>query len=607
MIEMNTADENGGSVPLNEVEDLIADESRSKRKKMYIIIGVAVALVIILVVVLCVCLIKKKRIYNNNITLSVYSDSDDKEISFFSTDFNVNESFIKNENITMLIDGSKYNFSKSMKLKKGEHKIIISFDNIVESCSNMFKNCTDITEINFNMMDDCNNTYYMFSGCSSLKNLNFLNINTSKAKNMERMFNGCKNLNSLDLHNLDTTYVTNMEEMFNECNSIKEIKFNEKTNYKLEYGKFIPFDTYNVINMYHIFYGCNSLKSIDVSNFVLYKLKNNINDLFGDLEKSVYLKEIYNNLTKIKKEEKIIKDIDSNIVMEINIKPKREGYNQIFGGYFKDYQISESKMFLNNSELNFSKYIDLIYNEENTIIIYLEGNLEDASYMFERCDNMKIKFYKNFNDTRRKIFDKSNIKNMSFMFHESNNIEIDLSLFNSKNVEDMTSMFAYSSGLKINPNVMDSEILNLFFLNTSSVINMSSMFRKANFTNIYLSTFNTKSVRDMSYMFSFCKNLFSLDLSRFNMEKVLNISYMFYASHLRYINLWKPGINLIKDMSYVFSQSHIVNLDLSTVNTTGVEDMTEMFYNIEASSIKFGNFDTSKVTSMKRMFTSCYN
>ena len=61
MIEMNTTDENGGSVPLNEVEDLITDESRSKRKKMYIIIGVAVALVIILVVVLCVCLIKKKE------------------------------------------------------------------------------------------------------------------------------------------------------------------------------------------------------------------------------------------------------------------------------------------------------------------------------------------------------------------------------------------------------------------------------------------------------------------------------------------------------------------------------------------------------------------
>ena len=60
MIEMNTADENGGSVPLNKVDDLNEKASRCKRKKMYIIIGVSVALVV--VVVLCVCLIKKKKL-----------------------------------------------------------------------------------------------------------------------------------------------------------------------------------------------------------------------------------------------------------------------------------------------------------------------------------------------------------------------------------------------------------------------------------------------------------------------------------------------------------------------------------------------------------------
>ena len=215
----------------------------------------------------------KKRNYNNNITLSVYSDNDDKEISFISDQFSIDELFIKNENISLLIDDSKYSFTKSKKLKKGEYKITISFDDIFKYCQSMFKNCKDITEINFNVTGYCYNIEYIFSGCSSLKKINFIKINTSKAKNMERMFNGCKNLESLDLHNLDTTYVTNMEEMFKECNSIKEIKFNENSNYKLEYGKFIPFDTYNVENMKHIFYGCNSLKSIDVSNFVLYKLK----------------------------------------------------------------------------------------------------------------------------------------------------------------------------------------------------------------------------------------------------------------------------------------------------------------------------------------------
>ena len=117
MLEMNSADENGGSVPLKEVDDLIEEKSCCKRKKMYIIIGVAVALVVILVVVLCVCLIKKsKRNYNNNITLKVYSDSDDKEIFFFSNEFNDDKAFTKKENITMFIDDSKYSFNKSKKL-----------------------------------------------------------------------------------------------------------------------------------------------------------------------------------------------------------------------------------------------------------------------------------------------------------------------------------------------------------------------------------------------------------------------------------------------------------------------------------------------------------
>ena len=250
MFEVNPADENGGGAPLKDIDDLNKKESRCKRKKRYIIIGVSVALVIILVVVLCVCLIKKsKKDYHNNITLKVYSDSDDKEISFFSNEFNVDEAFIKKENITMLIDDSKYSFSKSKKLKRGEHKIIYSFDDIFTSYKNMFKDCKDITEININMTNDCINTEYMFSGCSSLKNLNIINFNTNHVKNMGRMFNECKNLKSLDLHNFDTTYVTNMEEMFNECNSIEEIKFNENLNYKLDPRKFIPFDTYNVENI----------------------------------------------------------------------------------------------------------------------------------------------------------------------------------------------------------------------------------------------------------------------------------------------------------------------------------------------------------------------
>ena len=158
--------------------------------------------------------------------------------------------------------------------------------------------------------------------------------------------------------------------------------------------------------MYHIFYGCNSLENIDVSNFILYKLQNEIIDLFGDLRQNLYFEEIYNKLIKIKTEENIIKDIDSNIVMEIIFSRQHSLHTYIFGEKFNDSQISDSKMFVDDEEIKFTKYLNLSYGKDHVIKILLEGSLENASYMFSDCSYMKIKFYKNTNETKRRIFDK---------------------------------------------------------------------------------------------------------------------------------------------------------------------------------------------------------
>ena len=52
-------------------------------------------------------------------------------------------------------------------------------------------------------------------------------------------------------------------------------------------------------------------------------MENDIIDLFGNVERNPYLKQMYNILRKIKDEENIIKDIDSNVVMEIKIFRKK--------------------------------------------------------------------------------------------------------------------------------------------------------------------------------------------------------------------------------------------------------------------------------------------
>ena len=70
----------------------------------------------------------------------------------------------------------------------------------------------------------------MFSGCSSLKELNLSNFNTNNVTNMNSMFSGCSSLKELNLSNFNTNNVTNMRWMFSGCS--KQLKNKIKSEYK---------------------------------------------------------------------------------------------------------------------------------------------------------------------------------------------------------------------------------------------------------------------------------------------------------------------------------------------------------------------------------------
>ena len=66
----------------------------------------------------------------------------------------------------------------------------------------------------------------MFSGCSSLEELNLSNFNTNKVINMSAMFLGCSSLKELNISNFNTNKVINMSDIFYGCNDkLKKIKF----------------------------------------------------------------------------------------------------------------------------------------------------------------------------------------------------------------------------------------------------------------------------------------------------------------------------------------------------------------------------------------------
>ena len=70
----------------------------------------------------------------------------------------------------------------------------------------------------------------MFSGCSSLKELNLNNFNTNNVTDMGAMFSGCSSLKELNPNNFNTNNVTDMGAMFYGCSNelIRKIKIQYK-------------------------------------------------------------------------------------------------------------------------------------------------------------------------------------------------------------------------------------------------------------------------------------------------------------------------------------------------------------------------------------------
>lgn len=130
-----------------------------------------------------------------------------------------------------------------------------------------------------------------------------------------------------------------------------------------------------------------------------------------------------------------------------------------------------------------------------------------------------------------------------------------------------------------------------------------------------LKNLNTENVTDMSYMFSDCQKLESLDLSHFKTAKVTNMSYMFNmyklgtkeecSSMLRSLDLSSFNTENVTNMAYMFSGCEkLESLVLSSFNTKNVTDMEYMFNHCgNLESFDLSTFNTAKVTSMKGMFS----
>ena len=154
-----------------------------------------------------------------------------------------------------------------------------------------------------------------------------------------------------------------------------------------------------------------------------------------------------------------------------------------------------------------------------------------------------------------------------------------------------------------------TEIKGIEYLNTENVTNMSYMFSSCKaLTSLDLSNFNTEKVTDMQGMFKECSNLTSLNLSNFNTENVTDMNGMFYGcTKLESLDLSNFNTAKVAKMNYMFFHCYaLTSLDLSNFNTAKVTKMDYMFRLCYAlTSLDLSNFNTAEVTNMSYMFKSC--
>ena len=128
-----------------------------------------------------------------------------------------------------------------------------------------------------------------------------------------------------------------------------------------------------------------------------------------------------------------------------------------------------------------------------------------------------------------------------------------------------------------------TDIEGISNLNTEDVTDMSWMFSNCEkLASLDISSFDTKNVEYMSAMFQGCSSLTSLDLSHFNTENVTDMRVMFQGnSSLSMLNLSSFNTANVIDMSLMFSDCTL----LTTIYTSGkfvtanVEDGDNMFNN----------------------------
>ncbi len=560
-------------------------------------------------------------VYNKGVLTYYYDDQRDHREGLIFPYKKIPE-YTKNATVKCVIDPSfkNYRIKSASRMFEGFKKLetITGLENLsiisVRDAGYMFSGCSSLINLDLSSFntESVTNMECMFSGCSSLKDLDVSKFNTENVTNMRSMFAGCHSLTSLDVTHFNTRNVTNMGYMFSSCSSLTSLDVSN-------------FNTENVTNMEGMFDDCSSLTSLDVTHFNTKKVTN-MGWMFAYCHSLTNLDVSKFDTGKVTNMTSMFAGCSSLTNLDVTPFNTRNVTNMGFM-----FSSCSSLTSLDLSHFNTGNVTDMEY-----MFSYCHSltSLDASSFYTEKCTNMDKMFAY---CSALKTIEASdgwmltNVKSGEDMFsgcyelvggagtkYDDTHVGLDYAHFdmlddpgyltNKLNANAIYTAYAvydekgtltfYYDGEKKNREgrmlSYNGAVSTVKSSLTTCVFDPSfASFMMTNFRNFFagckklkeivgIENLNTTEATNMEGMFSECTSLKTLDVTHFNTENVENMRRMFYGC------------------------SALTALDVSKLNTVNVTDMTEMFTDCYSlKELKVGMLNTSNVTSMERMFYNC--
>lgn len=443
------------------------------------------------------------------------------------------------------------------------------------NCSHMFSGMSSLEEINMARFDFSKTTdmSYMFSGCQNLYSIFYLNtFNVSKVTDFSHMFHNCSKLSFADFSDWNVSNGKNFVNMFTNCDNL----YCDLSNWNMSNAK----------NMHMMFLYCNTLPT-------LFPMNLNGCDLSWMFAYSVNKSPIsFNNWNLVNCNcEDVVQGCGDLNFYNLNIS------NCIFTSFQTGtYASSMLNLNFNGCNINNSSFI---FNTRNSQYISI------SNFNAINCNSINIyRMSTNLVST--------DISNASFINCKINGF-IDCNVMQSINIKNLNlqdcnlnttrGIFEYTLALD-SVNVMDVEANNCDFGAYSP-----SFSYKPGTHNFNLSNCNFSNCR-FDKFFSEYKNLTTIDFSDCNFYNTYSSAYMFSNSNLASIT----GLNHINFAMYAYAEGMFYNCsNLMSINVIGMDSgnigsFASMFMGCNSlTSLDFSGWNTYRGEEFSDMFPSGRN